>query len=142
MYKIFVDGKLVSATDFNQLWHTPNQQEPPTAVPEPFIQIIADRQLVPIEKSLKALSDRSHLPFLPLDKYDVDAELARSFPKDLCRRWAILPFDRMSKSVLVATTNPFNKQAIWDLENATKSRLLWYLAPPAELVKIIRKIFH
>jgi hypothetical protein len=140
MHKIFVDGKLISATDFTQLWHTPNLHDPPTTVVEPFIQIIADRQLLPIEKSLKVLSDRSHLPFLPLEKYDVDAELTRSFPKDICRRWCVLPFDRMSKSVLVATANPFNKQAVWDLENATKSRLLWYLAPASELVKAIRKI--
>jgi len=140
MHKIFVDGKLISATDFTQLWRTPNLHDPPTTVVEPFIQIIADRQLLPIEKSLKVLSDRSHLPFLPLEKYDVDAELTRSFPKDICRRWCVLPFDRMSKSVLVATANPFNKQAVWDLENATKSRLLWYLAPASELVKAIRKI--
>jgi hypothetical protein len=79
---------------------------------------------------------------LPLDKYEVDLELARSFPKDICRRWCVLPFDRMSKSVLFATANPFNKQVVWELENATKSRLLWYLAPPADVVKAIRKIYR
>jgi hypothetical protein len=142
MHKIFVEGKLISATDFTQLWHTPHLHDAPPTVVEPFVQIIADRQLVPVEKSLKVLSDRSHLPFLPLDKYDIDADLARSFPKDICRRWCVLPFDRMSKSVLLATANPFNKQAAWDLENATKSRLFWYLAPPSELVKIIRKIIR
>jgi len=40
---------------------------------------------------------------LPLEKYDMDIELARSFPSDTCRRWCVLPFDRMSKSIMVAT---------------------------------------
>jgi hypothetical protein len=48
----------------------------------------------------------------------------------------------MSKSVLVATANPFNKQAAWELENATKNRLLWYISPPAELVKALRRTFR
>ena len=142
MQKIFVDGKLISSGDFNGLWHTPDMHDPPGAVVQPFIQLLADRGLLPLDKSLRLLCDRSRLGFLPLDKYDIDIELARSFPREVCQRWCILPFDRMSKLVLVATANPFNKQAVWDLENATKNRLLWYICPPAELVKVIRKAFR
>ncbi|HKS38037.1 MAG TPA: tetratricopeptide repeat protein [Verrucomicrobiae bacterium] len=142
MSKIFVDGKLISASDFNQHWRTPDLHEPPHGVIEPFIQLLSDKGLLTIERSIKLICDRSRLSFLPLDKYDIDIELARSFPREVCQRWCILPFDRMSKSVLVATANPFNKQAVWDLENATKNRVLWYICPPAELVKIVRKVFR
>ncbi|PYM16668.1 MAG: hypothetical protein DME18_00915 [Verrucomicrobia bacterium] len=142
MQKIFVDGKLISAGDFNSLWRTPDLHDPPGMVLEPFIQLLAEKTLVPLDKSLKLVCERSRLGFLPLDKYDIDIELARSFPREVCQRWCILPFDRMSKSVLVATANPFNKQAVWDLENATKNRLLWYVCPPAELLKVIRKAFR
>jgi hypothetical protein len=142
MQKIFLDGKLISASDFNMLWHTPDLHDPPGTPLEPFIQLLADKGLVPLEKSLKLVSERSRLGFLPLEKYDLDIDLARSFPRDVCQRWCVLPFDRMSKSVLVATANPFNKQAVWDLENATKSRLLWYVCPPAELMKAVRKAFR
>jgi hypothetical protein len=48
----------------------------------------------------------------------------------------------MSKSVLVATTNPFNKQAARELENHTKSRVIWYMAPPVELTKTLKRIFR
>ena len=142
MQKIFVEGKLISAGDFNALWRTPDLHEPPRTVLEPFLQLLAEKGLVPLEKSLKLVCERSRIGFLPLDKYDIDIELARSFPRDVCQRWCILPFDRMSKSVLVATANPFNKQAVWELENATKNRLQWYVCPPAELVKAVRKAFR
>jgi hypothetical protein len=72
----------------------------------------------------------------------VDVDFARSFPRELCMRWCVLPFDKMSKSVLVATTNPFNKQAARDLENHTKSRVIWYMAPPVELTKTLKRIFR
>jgi len=142
MHKIFVDGRLISPGDFSTYWHTPDIHEPPRTVIEPFIQILAEKGLVPLDKSLKLLCERSRLGFLPLDKYDIDIELARNFPREVCQRWCLLPFDRMSKSVLVATANPFNKQAVWDLENATKNRLLWYVSPPAELVKSVRRTFR
>jgi MoxR-like ATPase len=77
-----------------------------------------------------------------LDKYDLDLDLARTFPAETCRRWCVLPFDRMSKLVLVATANPFNQQAAKELSEATANRLLWYLVPPADLMKNLRKVFR
>jgi MoxR-like ATPase len=53
-----------------------------------------------------------------------------------------MPFDRMSKSILVATANPFNQQAAKELGEATGNRLLFYLVSPLELVKNLQKSFR
>jgi tetratricopeptide (TPR) repeat protein len=142
MHKLFVEGKMVAQSDFDACWPSPNLFESPSQVVDPFIQVLSERNILHIEKSLKLLSDRARLGFLPLERYELDVELARSFPRDACMRWCVLPFDRMSKSVLVATTNPFNKQAAEDLQAATPNRLLWYLAPPEDMQKLLRKIFR
>ncbi len=142
MQKLFVEGRLIGAMDFGALWPTPDPDARPEGVVEPFVQLLADKGLVPVDRSLKVMCEKSRLAFLPLEKYDVDGELARSFPRDVCLRWCVLPFDRMSKSILVATANPFNKQAAWELESSTKSRLLWYLTNPADLLRIIRRILR
>jgi hypothetical protein len=141
MYKIFVETKIISPSDFELCWTTPATGGPAT-VTEPFIQVLADRGVMPVDKSLKLLSDKSRCAYLPLVAYDVDIDLARTFPADVCRRWCLLPFDRMSKSILVATANPFNQQAAKELGNATANRLLWYLVPPIDLVKNVRKAFR
>ena len=142
MHKLFVDSKLISQGDFDLCWQTPNLHLPPGRALDPFIQLLAEKGTVPIEKSLKLLSEKARLGFLPLDKYDADLDLARSFPVETCQRWCVLPFDRMSKSILVATANPFNRQAAKELEAATQSRLLWYLAPPADIVKWLKRAFR
>jgi tetratricopeptide (TPR) repeat protein len=147
MQKLLVDGKHLSLTDFNLFWNTPNVKESPQQVNEPFIQTLADKQLLPLDKSLKLVCEKSRLSYLPLDRYDVDIEFARSFPRDVCLRWCILPFDRMSKSVLLATANPFNEQVVRELNNAksdpaARNRWLWYIASPTELLKILRKAFR
>jgi hypothetical protein len=142
MHKVFVESKVISSGDFDLCWPTPDFSAPPAGVVEPFIQLLADKGILPAEKSLKLLTDKARAAYLPLEKYDVDLDLARSFPAATCRRWCVLPFDRMSKSVLVATANPFNQQAARELGEATRNRVIWYVATPIELVKNLHKAFR
>jgi hypothetical protein len=142
MHKVFVEGKIITSGDFDLCWITPDLSAPPNGVVEPFIQIMADKGILQVEKALKILTDKSRTAFLPLEKYDIDIDLTRGFPAEVCKRWCVLPFDRMSKSVLVATANPFNQQAAKELAEATPHRLLWYLTPPIELVQNLRKAFR
>ena len=142
LYKIFVDSKIITAGDFDLCWRNVDLTTAPTDVVEPFIQTLHEKGIYLIEKSLRLLSDKSRVAYLPLDRYDVDMDLARGFPAEVCRRWCVLPFDRMSKAILVATANPFNQQAAKELAEATTHRLLWYLAPPNDLLSNLRKVFR
>ncbi len=142
MYKLFVEGKLVTAGDFQLCWQTPNPGEKATKAAEPFIHRLAEKDIVPMDKSLRLLSDRARLAYLCLDQYDLEMEWIRRFPRETCLRWCVLPFDHLSKSVMVATANPFNKQAVLEIEQATKQRVLWYLASPADLLKLLAKVFR
>jgi tetratricopeptide (TPR) repeat protein len=142
LHRIFVESKIITAGDFDLCWSTPDLSVPPEGVIEPFIQVLSEKGILPVDKALKVLSDKSRAAYLSLDRYDVDLDLARGFPAPICRRWCILPFDRMGKSVLVATANPFNQQATKDLAGTIANRLLWYLATPAELMKNLRKAFR
>ena len=140
--KIFVEGKVITAAMFDDCWIPADLSRAPEKVVLPFIQVLADKGFTTLEKSLKLISDKGRLGFLPLDKYDLDVEVARIFPLESCRRWCVLPFDRLSKSIMVATANPFNRQAAQELEGATEQRLLWYLAPPSDIIKGLSKIFR
>lgn len=142
MHKIFVDTKIITGGDFDLCWATPDYSSPPNGVIEPFIQILSDKGILPMEKAMKVICDHSRLAYIPLQSYDIDIDLARSFPAETCQRWCVMPFDRMSKCILVATTNPFNQQAVKELADATPNRLLWYIVSPTELVKTLRKAFR
>ena len=142
LYKIFVDSKIITAGDFDLCWRNVDLSAPPTDVIEPFIQTLHEKGVILIDKSLRLLSDKSRSAYLPLDRYDVDMDLTRGFPAEICRRWCVLPFDRMSKAILVATANPFNQQAAKELAEATTHRLLWYVASPLDLVGNLRKAFR
>ena len=142
LQKVFVESKIISAGDFDLCWQNVNLVTSPKDVVEPFVQKLADKGLLPLEKSLKLLSDKARMAYMPLDRYESDLDLARGFPADVCRRWCVLPFDRMSKAILVATANPFNQDAAKQLAEATTHRLLWYVASPVEITLNLRKAFR
>jgi len=142
LYKVYVESKLITAGDFDLCWRNVDLTLPPPDVIEPFIQTLHEKGIYFVEKSLRLLSDKSRVAHLPLDRYDVDMDLARGFPAEVCRRWCVLPFDRMSKAILVATANPFNQQAAKELSEATTHRLLWYVAAPNDIVNNLRKAFR
>jgi tetratricopeptide (TPR) repeat protein len=142
LYKVFVESKLITAGDFDLCWRNVDLSVAPPDVVEPFIQRLHEKGIYLVEKSLRLLSDKSRVAYLPLDRYDIDMDLARGFPAEVCRRWCVLPFDRMSKAILVATANPFNQQAAKELAEATTHRLLWYIATPNDIVSNLRKAFR
>jgi tetratricopeptide (TPR) repeat protein len=142
LYKIFVESKIITAGDFDLCWRNVDLTVAPPDTVEPFIQTLHEKGIYFIDKSLRLLSDKSRVAYLPLDRYDVDMDLARGFPAEVCRRWCVLPFDRMSKAILVATANPFNQQAAKELAEATTHRLLWYVSPPNDLLVNLRKVFR
>ena len=67
MHKVFVESKTIALADFNAHWPAPDLALPPKAVVEPFIQILADKGIHPLEKSLRLLCDKTRSAFLPLD---------------------------------------------------------------------------
>lgn len=142
MRRVFVESRMITENDFEKCWSVPDSSKPPTDVIDPFIQTLADKAGVPVDKSLRLLSDKTRMGFLPLDRYDVDIELTRTFPVELCRRWCVLPFERMSKAILIATANPFSQHAAEQLAAHTSNRLVWYLAHPVEIAKNLRKAFR
>jgi hypothetical protein len=142
MSKLFVESKVITSALFQECWPPPDWSVAPEEPVTPFVQILADKSILPVERSLRLLSDKTRLGYLQLDRYDVDSDLTRGFSAETCRRWCVLPFDRLSKTMLVATANPFNRQAAEELQEHNKLRLLWYLASPAELSRWLRKIFR
>jgi predicted amino acid-binding ACT domain protein len=83
MHKIFVESKLISSAHFDLYWSTPDISSPPRGVPEPFIQILGDKGLLTVEKSLKLLVDKTRIAFLPLNAYDIDIDLARGHIEEI-----------------------------------------------------------
>src|SRR6185312_13999259 len=63
MRKVFVDTKIITAGDFDLCWVKPDLSGPPNGVSDPFVQRLADKGVLPVDKALKILCDHSRYAY-------------------------------------------------------------------------------
>jgi len=114
-----------------------NSGENPT--PVVLAQLLIDEQLIKPEDLLSFMVDRSGLPYLPLSTYDVDRDAVCLLPRDICFEHCIVPFDLISRSVLIATANPFDTTARNQAEVMLAYNVFWYVTSPEEIHVALRR---
>jgi tetratricopeptide (TPR) repeat protein len=109
--------------------------------PMPFVlaQLLIEEQLVKVDDMLTVMVDRSGLPYLPLSTYDVDRDAVCLLPRDVCFEKCIVPFDLISRSVLIATANPFDTAARSQAEVMLAYNVFWYVTSPEEIHAALRR---
>jgi hypothetical protein len=114
-----------------------NTGESPT--PLVLAQLLIEEQLVKLDDMLTVLVDRSGLPYLPLSTYDVDRDAVCLLPRDICFEKCVVPFDLISRSVLIATANPFDTAARSQAEAMLAYNVFWYVTSPEEIHAALRR---
>jgi tetratricopeptide (TPR) repeat protein len=109
------------------------------AQPLTLVQLLADEQIAKLEDILCVLIDRSGLPYLPLATYDVDRDAACLLPREFCFANCVVPFDLISRSVLIATANPFDASLRSEAEGMLSYNVFWYVTSPNEIYMALRR---
>ena len=102
--------------------------------------MLANDQVVKLDDILVAIVNRSGLPYLPLNNYDVDRDVAFLVPQEICWEYLLIPFDLVSRSVLIATANPFDQQARDRVQGILDYSVFWYVAAPVEIAAALRRV--
>jgi tetratricopeptide (TPR) repeat protein len=103
-------------------------------------QIIADEHIAKLDEVLTAIVEGSNLPYLSLDNYDTDSDVVRLLPRDVALRYCTMPFDKISRTLLVATVNPFDKQAREEIGKLLDYNLQWYVCSPVEINAVLKRV--
>ena len=64
-----------------------------------------------MEAVLSALIDRTKFAYMPLEYYDIDRQVVRMLPDELTIKRLFVPFDLISRTIMVAVCNPFDAEA-------------------------------
>jgi Type II secretion system (T2SS), protein E, N-terminal domain len=93
-----------------------------------------------MEAVLSALIDRTKFAYVPLDYYDIDRQVARMLPEELTRSRLFVPFDLVSRTILIAVCNPFDAAAREEVQQSLDYTVTWYLAKPTMIIKTLQEI--
>lgn len=95
-----------------------------------------------MEQVLSALIDRTKFAYVPLEYYDIDRQVVRMLPDDLTVGRLFVPFDLISRTIMVAVCNPFDAAAREAVQQSLDYTVTWYLAKPATIAKTLAEVFH
>jgi len=89
----------------------------------------------------QALTAQYGWPYLPLSNYEIDQEVIDSVPEDVCRKFSLIPIDRIGKSLTLAMANPLNIPAAEDVELITGCTVQVFVSTTTEINQTIDKYY-
>ena len=91
---------------------------------------------------LSQLIDRTKFAFVPLEYYDIDRQIARMLPDHLTLGRLFVPFDLISRTIMVACSNPFDAAGRDAVQQSLDYTVAWYLARPSTIIKTLQDIYR
>ncbi len=95
-----------------------------------------------LDHALSQLIERTKFAFLPMEYYDVDRQVARMLPDYLTLGRLFVPFDLISRTIMVACCNPFDAAGREAVQASLDYTVSWYLARPGAIIKTLQDSYR
>lgn len=95
-----------------------------------------------VDQILSSLIDATKFGFIPLEYYDIDRSVVRMLPESLTLGRLIVPFDIVSRTMMVALCNPFDGLAKEIAQGQLDYHIQWYLAKPESIARVLRDVYR
>jgi general secretion pathway protein E len=102
-------------------------------------EVLVEMGAVSEEEALKALAEDIGMKYVDLKDFQVDRDLLAEFPTTAIFRYALLPLTRANGSVEVATSDPFDLEALDELSSLSGFQLRPVLARREDVVGLIKQ---
>lgn len=100
--------------------------------------VLVEMGLLTEEQALEAFADELGMEFIDLGGFEVDTELVGQFPTAAIFRHEVMPLDRDNGSVRVATSDPFDLEALSELSSLSGLELDPVLARHDDIAELIK----
>ncbi len=89
-----------------------------------------------------ALVIQCGLPYIAINKYNVDAAVVSLIPEDFARRERMIGLDRVGDVFSVVMTNPLTKERKVALENMTHCKVATFISTKTEIDQAIERHYQ
>ena len=107
-----------------------------------LLEKICRQETDKLEAVLSALIDRTKFAYVPLEYYDIDRQVARMLPDYLTLGRLFVPFDLISRTIMVACCNPFDAAGREAVQQSLDYTVTWYLARPDVIMRSLQDIYR
>lgn len=94
------------------------------------------------DQVLSSLIDATKFGYIPLEYYDIDRSVVRMLPENLTLGRLMVPFDIVSRTMMIALCNPFDGIAKEIAQSHLDYHIQWYLAKPESIARVLRDVYR
>ena len=139
MQQIFTEEEVAAAVEtVKQL----NKDLTGQALAASLLDKICRQEVDRLDMAMSGLIDRTKFAYVPLEYYDVDRQIPRMLPDYLTLGRLFLPFDLISRTIMIACCNPFDAAGRDAVQQSLDYTVTWYLARPAAIVKCLQDVYR
>ncbi len=112
-----------------------------SAISASLIGEIVDTNTAELEDVLIGILDGTKFAYIPLEYYDIDRQIVKMLPESLTMGRLIVPFDLMSRTVMIAMANPFDVVGKEAVQQLFDYNIQWHLASPDAIKKVLSSVY-
>jgi len=105
-------------------------------------EVLVELKFATEEDIAQALTCQYGFPYLPLANYEIDDEVIKSVPENVCRQFCLIPIDKIGKSLTLAMANPLNLTAIEDVELISGCTIQMFVSTASDIREAIDKYYR
>jgi type IV pilus assembly protein PilB len=104
-------------------------------------QVLVDLGYVSEEAIAQAITAQYGFPYLPLENYEIDAEIVKIVPKNVAVQYCLIPVDKIGSNLTIAMANPLNSQAVEDVALLSSLCVQLFVSTATDIRKAIEKYY-
>lgn len=86
-----------------------------------------------------ALIIQYNLPYIAINKYDIDKEILKLVPAEIAREFHLIPLDRVGNVLSVVMADPLNMTVRKKLEEMTQCKVATFIATETEIDEAVAR---
>ena len=133
--ELLVREKLISLTQLRQAQDEQKKTNTTLSYSLAKMGIISDHEITDF------LSQQYRVETINLDEFDIDEDVVKLVPKDVCQRHGLIPVSRAGSSLIVAMSDPSNLHAVDDIKFLTGYNVEPVVAPITSIERAILRYY-
>lgn len=103
-------------------------------------EILVSEGFTKEEDIAQVLTVQYGFPYLPLQNYEMNEEIVKIIPEDICKEHNLIAVDKIGETLTMAMSNPLNGKAIEEIENLTKCKVQVFVSTLTDIRNALKKL--
>ncbi|MCQ9207205.1 MAG: hypothetical protein NG740_04940 [Omnitrophica bacterium] len=103
-------------------------------------EVLVSEGVTKEEDIAQVLTVQYGFPYLPLQNYEMNAEIVKMIPENICKEHNLIAVDKIGDTLTMAMSNPLNGKAIEAIESLTRCKVQVFVSTLTDIRNALKNL--